>query len=291
MSDKIQKKAPSSLKEKSQYGLTFGVIAMMLFVAGFPTIVICFFGVFAYFLWKTFSHAPRSGVREIFEFYLSANEILRDDERKWYGFEVQEAISKGEHILQIMHGAPPLVYFSLGALYNKIENHDAAIKHLTYVVEEDLAKEGSYIHPSADLRNYVKVLRSIERNPSQSPQTSASIRALERARKNRGEKLLSDSRSKLENFTPLPQSDQKSAFGEPKNDYNGKSDDSLLKTVNDTRQASEERARFDRAASQTVRRKPSDGHVERDYHNDDDLHANRKPITEVLHDIYDKNIQ
>ena len=117
---------------------------MMLFVAGFPTIVICFFGVFAYFLWKTFSHAPRSGVREIFEFYLSANEILRDDERKWYGFEVQEVISKGENILQIMHGAPPLVYFSLGALYNKVENHESAVKHLSYVVEEDLANKTQY---------------------------------------------------------------------------------------------------------------------------------------------------
>jgi len=291
VSDKIQKKESSSLKEKSQYGLTFGVIAMMLFVAGFPTIVICFFGVFAYFLWKTFSHSPRSGVREIFEFYLSANEILRDDERKWYGFEVQEVISKGENILQIMHGAPPLVYFSLGALYNKVENHDAAVKHLSYVVEEDLAKEKSYVHPSADLRNYVKVLRSIERNPSQSPQTSASIRALERARKNRGEKLLTESRTKLENFTPELPADGKPIFASSKNETNGKSDDSLLKTVNDTKEAKQERAEFERSRAQSVRRKPGLNRSENDYHNDDDLHANRKPITEVLHDIYDKNIQ
>ncbi|NNF00396.1 MAG: hypothetical protein HKN25_15350 [Pyrinomonadaceae bacterium] len=290
MSDKLQKKAPSSMKEKSQYGLTFGVIAMMLFVAGFPLIVICFFGVFAYFLWKTFSHSPRSGVREIFEFYLSANEILRSDERKWYGFEVQEVISKGEHILQVMHGAPPLVYFALGALYNKVENHDAAVKHLSYVVEEDLAKEASYIHPSADLRNYVRVLRGIERNPSQSPQTSASIRALERARKNRGEKLLSESRTKLEQSAKELPASRKPVFANS-NKANGKSDDSLLKTVNDTREAKEERAKFERSQPQTVRRKPPKRPSDTDYQNDDDLHANRKPITEVLHDIYDKNIQ
>ena len=274
------------MKEKSQYGLTFGVIAMMLFVAGFPTIVICFFGVFAYFLWKTFSHSPRSGVREIFEFYLSANEILRDDERKWYGFEVQEVISKGEHILQVMHGAPPLVYFSLGALYHKVENHEAAVKHLSYVVEEDLAKESSYIHPSADLKNYVKVLRGIERNPSKGPQTAASIRALERARKNRGEKLLSDSRKQLENHTPKFPTEKKPIFAD-----NQKQDDSLLSTINDSKEAKEERAAFNRSTSQTVRRKPANRSNEKTYQNDDDLHANRKPITEVLHDIYDKNIQ
>ncbi len=202
-----------------------------------------------------------------------------------------EVITKGEHILQIMHGAPPLVYFSLGALYNKVENHDAAVKHLSYVVEEDLAKEKSYVHPSADLRNYVKVLRSIERNPSQSPQTSASIRALERARKNRGEKLLSESRTKLESFNPKLPAENKPIFANSKKDANGNGDDSLLKTINETKEAKEERANFERSRAQSVRRKPGFDHAENDYHNDDDLHANRKPITEVLHDIYDKNVQ
>ena len=97
MSDnKLQKKTNESLKEKTQYALAFGVIATMLMVAGFPMFVIFFFGIFAYFLWKTFSSPSPSETRRIFEFYLSANEILRDDERRWFGFEVQEVLVRGE---------------------------------------------------------------------------------------------------------------------------------------------------------------------------------------------------
>ena len=131
MVDKLQKKKDNfALKEKTQYALTFGVIATMLVVAGFPMVVIFFFGVFAYFLWKTFSQPSQKGIREVFEFYMAANEILRDDDRKWFGFEVQNAISQGESILQRMHGAPPLVYFALGALYAKIGDHASAVSHL-----------------------------------------------------------------------------------------------------------------------------------------------------------------
>ena len=83
MSDKLQKKVPDSLKEHTQYALAFGVIATMLFAVGFPMFVIFFFGIFAYFLWKTFSAPTHTGTREIFEFYLSANELLRDDDRRW----------------------------------------------------------------------------------------------------------------------------------------------------------------------------------------------------------------
>ena len=40
------------MKEKSQYVLAFGIIASMLLVAGFPTFVVFFFGIFAYFLFQ-----------------------------------------------------------------------------------------------------------------------------------------------------------------------------------------------------------------------------------------------
>lgn len=197
MSDKLQKKIPESLKENTQYALAFGLIATMLLVAGFPTFVVFFFAIFAYFLWKTFSQPTRSEAREIFEFYLSANELLRDDERRWFGFEVQEVIARGERILQLMNGAPPLVYFTLGALYNKIGDYKSAVNHLSYVVENENAEESTYVYPSPDLRNYVKILRKIEREPAEAPQTSAAIRALERARRNRGPSLLENSRVKL----------------------------------------------------------------------------------------------
>lgn len=192
--DKLQKKVPDSLKEKTQYVLAFGVIAAMLFVAQFPMFIIIFFGIFAYFLWKTFASPSPNGTREIFEFYLSANEILRDDERRWFGFEVQETIVRGERILQLMNGAPPLVYFTLGALYNKIGDHKSAVNHLAYVLENDHAEEKTYLYASPELKNYVRILRKIEREPAEAPQTSAAVRSLERARRNRGKAILEESR-------------------------------------------------------------------------------------------------
>ncbi len=295
MNEQIQKKSPNALKEKSQYGLTFGVIATMLFVAGFPMVVIFFFGVFAYFLWKTFSQPAEQGVRQVFEFYLSANEVLRDDERSWFGFEVQEIIMRGESILQFMHGAPPLVYFTLGALYNKIGNHEAAVSHLTYVVENDNSDESTYVHPSADLRNYVKVLRKIEREPAEAPQTSAAIRSLERARKNRGEKLLDESRLKMQSVqAEKAQAKQIHAVAAPAYKNN---DNSPIKSVTDpTGEANElsekeHERRSEQKYQQTVRRKSVQGENRPVRKSDEDMFANRKPITEVLHDIYDKNIQ
>lgn len=185
----------------------------MLFVAGFPLFVIFFFGIFAYVLWKTFSQPSRSETREIFEFYLSANELLRDDERRWFGFEVQEVILRGERILQLMNGAPPLVYFTLGALYNKIGDYKSASNHLAYVLENENANEATFNYPSPDLRNYVRILRKIEREPSEAPQTSAAIRALERARRNRGKMLLENSRILLKEQETKK---QEAAFAEKK---------------------------------------------------------------------------
>ncbi len=261
----------------------------MLFVANFPAVVIFFFGVFAYFLWKTFSQTSEQGIRQVFEFYLSANEILRDDERKWFGFEVSEVIMRGEQILQAMHGAPPLVYFTLGALYNKVGNHEAAVNNLSYVVENDSSGESTYVHPSVDLRSYVKVLRKIEREPTEAPQTSAAIRSLERARRNRGEKLLEESRLKLQETKVQieGQEHRDSAYGESDSWRN---DETLLKTINDNRTESEKRESNSTVSSkQTVRRKPGSG--DSSVNSEEEMFGERKPITEVLHDIYDKNIQ
>ena len=118
--NKLQKRVPNALKEKGQYALALVVIASMLVVTNIPVFVIFFFGIFAYFVIRMFSTGPRNETREIFEFYLSANEILRTDDRRWYGFEIQETIHRGEDIMRRMSAVPPLVRFSLGALYNKI---------------------------------------------------------------------------------------------------------------------------------------------------------------------------
>src|SRR5689334_25167615 len=122
----------------------------MLVVAGFPAFVVFFFGIFAYFLWKIFSTGSRSETREIFEFYLAANEILRDDERRWYGFEIREIIARGNRIVQNMSGAPPLVYFALGALHNKVGEHKEAVSNLANAIENEHADELNCVFPSPE---------------------------------------------------------------------------------------------------------------------------------------------
>ena len=288
MSNKLQRKIPDSLKENTQYVLAFGLIGTMLLVAGFPTFVIFFFGIFAYFLWKTFSQPSRGGTREIFEFYLSANEVLRDDERRWFGFEVQEIISRGERILQLMNGAPPLVYFTLGALYNRIGDHKSAVNHLSYIVENDNADEATYVYATPELRNYVRILRKIEREPAEAPQTSAAIRALERARRNRGKAMLENSREGL----LLLDGKKEKAMLEQKNQIE------KLSEINGNKVAprsivDDHPEKTDSNNVQKVEAKPftngsgAKNKSEKNGNSRDDLFANRKPISEVLHDIYD----
>ena len=299
--NKLQKKVPDALKEKTQYALAFGVIAMMLFAVGFPMFVIVFFGIFAYFLWKTFTTASPKDVREVFEFYLSANEILRDDDRRWFGFEIHEVINRGERILQTMQGAPPLVYFTLGALYNKIGDHNSAVNHLSYIVENENSDESTYNYPSPELRAYVKILRKIEREPAEAPQTSAAVRALERARRNRAKTLLEESRlamqemkrEKIEAFPaeqpektalkqakpinsvhPLPAPEEKKENAQEKTPETKKSAVEKKETVFVRRSVTEEPA-------------PSEnGGSSKEQNGSQELFTQRKPITEVLRDIY-----
>lgn len=292
MSDKLQKKIPDSVKENTQYALAFGVIATMLLAVGFPMFVIFFFGIFAYFLWKTFSQPSASGTREIFEFYLSANELLRDDERRWFGFEVQEVISRGERVLQFMNGAPPLVYFTLGALYHKIGDHKSAVNHLSYVIENESADESTYVYPSPDLRNYVKILRKIEREPAEAPQTSAAVRALERARRNRAKTMLEISREALKQQNrkkreaAFEQKKRKAELAEAKiaeeSAQNTEADRSKMENFEPKDRPLFQTAQFQ---YEDAENKSKDKNKNSD--SDENPFANRKPITEVLHDIYD----
>jgi len=291
VSDKLQKKPSESLKENTQYALAFGLISTMLFVAGFPMFVIFFFGIFAYFLWKTFSQPSRNGMQEIFEFYVAANEILRDDERRWFGFEVQEVIGRGERILQLINGAPPLVYFTLGALYHKMGDHKSAVNHLAYIVENENADEGNYVYPSPDLRNYVKVLRKIEREPGEAPLTSAAIRALERARRNRGKALLENSRTSL---TELNRKKRESLLENKKdrselaenNERNFKLNGNSAERTESIQQNG--KSLFDAIPVEVVNSENGAKETEKKEKSNEDIFANRKPISEVLHDIYDR---
>jgi hypothetical protein len=125
-----------------------------------------------------------------------ANEILRDDERRWFGFEVREAVARGEAIVRSMAPAPPLVQFALGALYQKLGDHGSALRHIS-LAEDGIAAQLSIVFPTKDLREYARMLRRIERAPGESPMTASAIQSLERVRRNRGTKMLEFSRDQL----------------------------------------------------------------------------------------------
>ncbi|MEO8074425.1 MAG: hypothetical protein ABI686_14390 [Acidobacteriota bacterium] len=289
MSDKLQKKANESLKENTQYVLAFGLIATMLLVAGFPMFVIFFFGIFAYFLWKTFSQPSRNDTREIFEFYLAANEVLRDDERNWFGFEIHDVIGRGERILQMVNGAPPLVYFTLGALYNQVGDHKSAVNHLSYIIENENAVESTYVYPTPELRNYVKVLRKIESEPAEAPKTSAAIRALERARRNRGKFLLENSRVELKE---LNRKKHQAALEQKKQKEIAEQNGNSVTLQNNSDEPAEQNVRtvksFMDANNSNAQNAENINGKEKRKKSKEELFANRKPISEVLHDIYDR---
>lgn len=270
--------------EKGQYAIAFSVIAVMLYVVGFPVFLLFFVGVLTFFIWKVFSSEGRHESRRIFEFYLSANEILRDDDRRWYGFEIQETIAKGEMIVRSMSAAPPLLHYGLGALYQKLHDHSLAVKHLTYVVEETSSDEMAFVFPTKQLREYVRMLRKIERSPAEAPLTSSAIRALERSRKNRGKDMLETSRLQLaKGVLPTPQSEKKLESVVDIAQYReiDHSGDAVAVSFLDSRETGANAIPF----------KESDRRKSVTRQSPDRPNVDRQTISEVLHDIYDKNVQ
>ncbi|HVG38635.1 MAG TPA: hypothetical protein VM870_05070 [Pyrinomonadaceae bacterium] len=189
-------------KETAQRILAILVIVAMLGVMGIPLTVIFFFATVVYFVWRAVQRSEQQDIRSIFEFYIAANEILRDEDRRWYGFEVEKVIERGDNILLAMGDAPPLVHFTLGALYNRAGKHEPAAEHLSHVMENEGGEERNILHPSPELRRYVQVLRRLEREPADAPQTMAAIRSLDRARRTRAATMLEESRARLQTSTP-----------------------------------------------------------------------------------------
>jgi hypothetical protein len=260
----IERRPGSALREKGPAALTVGVVALMLYVIGFPIFLLAFFGALAFFVWKVFTGETRTETRRVFEFYLAANDILRDDERRWFGFEVKEAAARGETIVRTMPTAPPLVHFVLGALYQKMGDHGGAVRHLSLALENDSADESAIVFPSKDLREYVRMLRRIERAPAEAPLTSAAVRSLERARKNRGKAMLEFSREQLASGKVKELHAEASAtISEEPQSPGSVLDMSDEEPVDDT----PKRKRTPRSPD------------------------SRKTISEVLHDIYDTNVQ
>jgi hypothetical protein len=190
-------------REAAQKLLAIIIIVAMLGVMGIPFSVIIFFATVTFFIWRAVQHTEHQESGRIFEFYIAANDVLRDEERHWFGFEIAEVIERGERLLHAMTDPPPLVYFALGALYYKAGDHEAAAEHLSYIVENDLSDERHRLAPSAELRRYVQILRKLEREPAVAPQTMAAIRSLDRARHNRAAFMLAESRERLNLITTL----------------------------------------------------------------------------------------
>jgi hypothetical protein len=68
------------------------------------------------------------------------------------------------------------------------------------------------------LRRYVHILRKLEREPTEAPQTMAAIRSLDRARRARAADLLAQSRERLSAVQPLSQSSSKGSLKESAHD-------------------------------------------------------------------------
>jgi tetratricopeptide (TPR) repeat protein len=174
------------------------VIVAMLVAVGLSPVIMMFVTGAVLVIFLITRRAQAREVERIFDFYIAAEAVLREEERRWYGFEIAEVIDHGESLLEIMPDPPPLSYYVLGALYHRLGNHQAAVDYLARITEDDLHDETHRMAPSAQLRRYVMMLRRIEYYPSSAPQTLAAIRSLERARQRNAAKLLLESRAVAE---------------------------------------------------------------------------------------------
>jgi len=214
--------------------------------------------------------------------------MLRDDGRRWYGFEIQETIARGEAIVRSISAPPPLMYFGLGALYHKLGDYTSAVKNLAQVVGGTPLDESAIVFPTKELRDYVRMLRKIERAPAEAPLTASAIRSLERLRKNRGTQLLEFSSSQIAESPPsLPKHEQKP--------------ESIVDAIN----LNESEDVTEYGAAGIEGKQPTSGEMsekpgEREYHStsqkgkdkrSDRSSTDRKTISEVLHDIYDGSVQ
>jgi hypothetical protein len=173
------------------------VIVALLGVVGIPFGVILIGSGFAALIWLAADRSRQRSVEKLFLFYVEADAILREEERRWYGFEIAETIDKGEELLDKIPDSPPLQFFALGALHFKLNNHSTAAEYLGKVMEDKSLDEGQRRTASPQLRSYVNLLRRIEAEPSIAPQALGAIRNLERLRDKKVGQMLLESRNAI----------------------------------------------------------------------------------------------
>ena len=191
-------------KRKLVLGIAaFGVfLALLIFVGlksiGFaPVIIVSLVGTSVLVVLGV-KRWQRRQTEVIFGFYVIADEILGDDERRRrYHFEIAEAIKAGEKVVSSMPDPPPLSSFALGALYDSVGNQNGAVQHLALAAEEEVLKDSPHVPPSRRLRRYVKRVRQIERRPERWAKLDAAIRNLERMHHERAAHLLAQNQVQL----------------------------------------------------------------------------------------------
>ena len=182
------------------------VIVTMLYGAGVAPVVMLFVTGVVLVVFFVTRRAQNREIERLFDFFVTAEAILRDEERRWYGFEVGEVIEQGELILEGLPDPPPLQLFTLGAMHHTIGNFSAAVDYLSHIVEDEGFNERNRDMASPQLRRYVTLLRKIEAEPSLAPETLGAIRSLERMRRRQAFTLLTESRKALKlNPSPEPQ--------------------------------------------------------------------------------------
>lgn len=173
------------------------VIVTMLYGAGVAPIVMLFVSGVVFVVFLVTRRAQNREVERLFDFFVTAESILRDEERRWYGFEVGEVIEQGELVLEELPDPPPIHLFTLGALHHSIGNNASAVEYLSHIIEDEHFNERNRDMASPQLRRYVTLLRKIEMEPSLAPETLGAIRSLERMRRRQAFTMLADSRKAL----------------------------------------------------------------------------------------------
>jgi hypothetical protein len=188
-----------SVKEIATYSITSVVITALLLYSGFPLAFLFFIGSAALLMWRMLGSSRSSSVRPIFEFYLFADEIISNPRRRWFGFEIDDVIRKGNELIQRYDPAPPLVFVAMAALYRLRGDTDMSEKCIDAASSLGI-DESSVTEPTSDMREYASLLRRIENAPEESPKVARAIRRLERLRNtglNRISPRLSDRGSNL----------------------------------------------------------------------------------------------
>jgi hypothetical protein len=188
----------SSRKGIVMLGVAAAVLAAgaLVFVGATPVVVGCIL-LAGVVIVLAIRRAKKRDTEVIFAFYVAADEVLRDSERKRYRFEVADVIQAGEKIVRSFPDPPPLGTFALGALYNLIDDHNAVVEYLGIAAEEEMLKDSTHASPSRKLRRYVKRLRQIERFPERWPKLYAAMTNLERLHQERGARMLASSQQHL----------------------------------------------------------------------------------------------